>query len=174
MRGGIAGGICARGSYVYLPGQTFGEEDNLTRWLRRIGTRVVPWKLSFWDNMPSSVRDGKQQHLNVGCFGRLDIPGVVSGPLKAEFEVRAAAAAVTPPSPPPLRSERAPTRGDSESSERDGGRRPRGAAAMAGHGVVQERERERSRAFVSRPSSARPAADDEPTATATPRDDLDA
>ena len=33
--------------YVYLPDQEFGEEDDLTRWLKRMGTRVVPWRLSI-------------------------------------------------------------------------------------------------------------------------------
>ena len=71
--------------YVYLPDQEFGEEDDLTRWLTRMGTRVVPWRLSFYDRMPPKVRGGRQGHLNVGCFGRLDIPAAVTGPLAEEF-----------------------------------------------------------------------------------------
>eukprot|EP00632_Arachnochrysis_sp_CCMP2950_P014300 CAMPEP_0185695000 /NCGR_PEP_ID=MMETSP1164-20130828/4256_1 /TAXON_ID=1104430 /ORGANISM="Chrysoreinhardia sp, Strain CCMP2950" /LENGTH=290 /DNA_ID=CAMNT_0028361859 /DNA_START=317 /DNA_END=1186 /DNA_ORIENTATION=+ len=75
--------------YTYLPHQSMESmDDGLAAWLRSSGTRVVTWRLSFWDDIPPKVRTSRQGHVNVGAFGRLDIPLIVSTVLHDELEAR--------------------------------------------------------------------------------------
>lgn len=75
--------------YTFLPDESFEDpDDDLAVWLRRAGTRVVKWRLSFWDSIPERVRSSKQGHINVGAFGRLDVPLIVANHLAQELTDR--------------------------------------------------------------------------------------
>ena len=75
--------------YTYLPRQDFeaDDDDAFAVWLEKAGTRVVRWRLSFWAALPQKIRSSKQGHINVGAFGRLDVPLIVSK-LTEEFQER--------------------------------------------------------------------------------------
>lgn len=72
--------------YTYLPHQDVDEaDDELCAFLRAAGTTVVKWRLSFWDDIPPKIRSSKQGHINVGAFGRLDVPLIASTILRKDF-----------------------------------------------------------------------------------------
>lgn len=73
----------------YLPHQDVDEADDaLCAFLRAAGTHVLKWRLSFWDDIPPKIRSSKQGHINVGAFGRLDVPLIASTILRKEFARR--------------------------------------------------------------------------------------
>ncbi|KAJ1461654.1 hypothetical protein M885DRAFT_506711 [Pelagophyceae sp. CCMP2097] len=75
--------------YTYLPHQDIDEpDDELVIFLKRAGTRVLKWRLSFFDDIPVKIREAKQGHINVGAFGRLDVPLIVSTVLHDELSKR--------------------------------------------------------------------------------------
>ena len=73
--------------YTFLPHQDVEEaDDTLVRFLKRAGTHVLKWRLSFYADIPLKIRKSKQGHVSVGAFGRLDVPLVASTVLKPIFE----------------------------------------------------------------------------------------
>ena len=77
--------------YLHRPNQPF-RHDAFSCWLAAAGVRVVRHRLTFYDEMPPARRkrrgDIGTAHLNIGAYGRLDVPGLVSGPLAAELRQR--------------------------------------------------------------------------------------
>ena len=75
--------------YTYLPHQDVDEPDDaLCAFLRASGTYVLKWRLSFYDDIPEKIRKSRQGHINVGAFGRLDVPLIASTILRKDFEAR--------------------------------------------------------------------------------------
>ena len=75
--------------YTYLPHQDVDEaDDDLCTFLRASGTYVLKWRLSFWGDIPDKIKKSKQGHINVGAFGRLDVPLIASTILRKDFETR--------------------------------------------------------------------------------------
>ena len=73
--------------YTYLPHQHIDEPDDaLCRFLKAAGTYLVKWRLSFFDDIPVRIRKSRQGHINVGAFGRLDVPLIASTVLRKVFE----------------------------------------------------------------------------------------
>ena len=73
--------------YTFLPHQDVEEpDDRLVRFLKRAGTHVLKWRLSFYADIPLKIRKSKQGHVSVGAFGRLDVPLVAATVLKPVFE----------------------------------------------------------------------------------------
>ena len=56
--------------------------------MRASGTYVLKWRLSFYDDIPEKIRKSRQGHINVGAFGRLDVPLIASTILRKDFEAR--------------------------------------------------------------------------------------
>ena len=52
--------------YTFLPHQDVEEEDDrLVRFLKRAGTHVLKWRLSFYADIPLKIRKSKQGHVSV-------------------------------------------------------------------------------------------------------------
>lgn len=66
-------------------------DDDYTKWLRAAGARVILHRLSFLELIPSARQlhpnVGINQHVNIGTYGRMDVPQVAIS-LLAEFRRR--------------------------------------------------------------------------------------
>ena len=65
---------------MHLPDQNTEDNDNFTRWLRRMNVPLVRHRLSFFDAFPPNAWKARASnykhphHLNIGAYCRIDLP----------------------------------------------------------------------------------------------------
>jgi len=77
--------------YLHRPHEPFAA-DPFVCWLQSAGVRVLRHRLSFHHEIPPARRKRRADigtaHLNLGAYGRLDVPRLVTGRLLTELQER--------------------------------------------------------------------------------------